>query len=164
MFSYSSRGCWPWLSMESTSGCGAPRRKEGCENRVIVWVGSTGPRPPTILQRSGDFPAAKLDNFTGILLELRARPSGESLLRNSPQWVTDHAPVTGSVLCGARPSHSDRNRTAGCADRRWWARMGHRHVSLGYGSMGHGCRVDVGCAGRRQKCLSHGAAVAEVVD
>src|SRR4030095_13680123 len=28
--------------MESTSGRGAPRRKEGCENRVIVGVGSTG--------------------------------------------------------------------------------------------------------------------------
>src|SRR6478672_8659210 len=80
--------------------------------------GSTGPRPLTMPHGFGDFTAAKLDNFTGILLELRALPSGESLLRYSPQWVTDHAPVTGSDLCGARPSHSDRNRTAGCADRR----------------------------------------------
>ena len=52
----------------------------------MCWVGSGDSAhytPPIQSFPSG----AKLDNFTGILLELRARPSGESLLRYSPQWV-----------------------------------------------------------------------------
>jgi hypothetical protein len=130
----------------------------------LVCVGSPRAGRLTIPQRFGDFPAGKLDNFTSILLELRARPSGESLLRYSPQWVTDHAPVTGSVLCGARPGCSDWNRTARRADRWRWARMGHRYLSFRHWPLAVGSRIDLGRSGRCTKCVSHGATMAKIRD
>src|SRR5262249_35459791 len=87
-----------------------PLRQSG--HGCVDSTRATGPLYPT---GSWISHPSKLDNFTTILLELRARPSGESLVRYSPQWVTDHAPATGSVLCGARPSCSNWNRTTGRA-------------------------------------------------
>src|SRR5690242_13634331 len=76
----------------------------------------------------------------------------------------DHAPVTGSVLCGARPGRSYRNGTAGCADRRGWIGMGDRYLSSRDDSMGIGHRIDRGCRRWSAERLSDGAALAQVID
>src|SRR5215467_2425080 len=73
----------------------------------------------------------------------------------------EHAPFTRSVLCGAWPSGSDRDRTVGCADCRRRGGLGHRYLPCGKRSVGNGGRLDLRGYRRGSKCLSHGPAMAE---
>ncbi|SLM46665.1 protein of unknown function [Nitrospira japonica] len=114
--------------------------------------------------------SGRLDKFTDILLELRARhresPYSGSWLstRLSGSAEANHAPFTGSVLCGARPGRSYGNGTACCADRRRRARVGGRHLSVGDEPLGYGERIGSGRHRWNSKRVSFRTAMAQVVN